>query len=104
MAGTNWKGVQVSDNGTLLYSAGLPQGEKELYDIIYFSPLNSYFLATRCNLYRKEIDDKPPYVFLEGGCGSRLGASLRSSEINQRLVVIREGRNNHSDQPKNKEN
>ena len=86
---SNWeeKGgeFQVVEGGKRIFS-GRVGGS--LNDSIYFSPLNCYFLLSSTNLYRKDIDGRPPYVFMRVVCLSPTGACLRYSKAKERLFII----------------
>ena len=61
-----------------------------LTDMVYVGFLDSYFMAYDSQLFMKRIDWKPPSLFMSLNCGMRMGASLRFSEANQRLIVTRD--------------
>ena len=72
LIGTEKKGLKLVEDGTKFYSAKLSEEAREIKDIVYFPPLNCYFFAaTSSKLYRKDIDDKPPYLFMKLNCGNR---------------------------------
>ena len=92
LIGTWKQGLRLMENGVELYSGKLP-GDRQLRDILYNPHFNCYFLALNKKLYKKEIDNKPPYVFMDVDCGWRYGAYLRYSKQQQRLIVNKDERN-----------
>ena len=62
-------------------------------DIIYCKNINAYLLALDRKIYRKDIDGGQLYLFLDINCGSSIGASLRFSDIHQRLVIPKDRTN-----------
>ena len=87
LVGTYEKGLNLVDNGTLVYSRKLSVGDSSLFDLIYIPCLNCYFLATMEKLYRKDIDDKPPYLYMGVECGLRFGACFRYSNLQEKLYI-----------------
>ena len=81
------KGLKLVEEGSLLYSHSLPVYGALLHDVIYVKPLNCYFIHFNLKLYRKDIDNKPPYIYMDLLCGSRYGACFRYSTTHQRLVI-----------------
>ena len=93
MIGTDEKGIKVIEEGAEIYSGTLPGEEAWLRDIIYISHLNCYLMADESKLYRKDIDEKPPYLLMEVKCGLRVGACFRYSNLHERLVIIKDEKN-----------
>ena len=56
-------GIGVIENSRQLYCK-LPEECRDIGDIAYIPSLNSYLIAGRNNIYRKDIDSKPPYIYL----------------------------------------
>ena len=78
------KGITLVEKRLTKYST---QVKKRLLDMIYVEDLNCYFLSYGKKLYRKDIDDNPPYVYMEVHCGLRAGACFQYSKLNKRLIV-----------------
>ena len=91
LIGSSMKGLKLHENSKGLYQAKLKGDGFLLNDIIYVKNIDSYFLAWGAGLYRKDIDDKPPYLFVDIDCGWRCGACLRYSDLNNKLFVSKEG-------------
>ena len=68
-----------------VYSDDLPP-HKPLFSVIYIEHLDCFFLSLLGNLYRKDIDDKPPYIFLELSEPFFALRHLRYSKMNRSLV------------------
>ena len=104
MIGTHFlKGIRVIEEESEVYSGKLHVRDASLYDIIYIPPVNSYFLASETKLYRKDIDDKPPYLFIDMNCGYRVGACLRYSRLHERMIINKDSRNISVIDPETKE-
>ena len=93
LIGTMKKGLRLRENGVEIYSGRLPIKDASFRDIIYIPLLDCYLIVHNNKLYRKDIDEKPPYLFMGVNCGFRQGSGLRYSKIHQRLVIIRSRRN-----------
>ena len=76
LVATQLKELKVIKNGLKLFSGLLPKDLQFLTDIIYIPTLNCYLLASSQVLYRKDIDSKPPYLFLEINCGYTVNGCL----------------------------
>ena len=87
LIGTSRNGLRLIDNGLDLYSDINRLSDDSLYDIIFISVINCYLIASYEKLYRKNIDDRPPYLYLDLKCGFRLGTYLRYSDKNYKLVI-----------------
>ena len=83
LIGTDCKGIVLVENGIQLYSGVI---EGYLSEIVYVSPLNSYLFAHFDEIYRKDVDSKPPYLFLDIDCGGK----LRYSQLLKRLIINKE--------------
>ena len=90
---TLFKGLSVFENDIQVYTGPLPGKQRSLFDTTYYPPLNCYFMASFSQLFRKDINDKPAYLFLNIWCGGRFGACLRHSNINERLFVNKDRHN-----------
>ena len=64
--GTSGKGMKTVENNKLIHSGRLPgTSTGPLLDIIYVEHLDWYLLNYNSNVYRKDIDDKPPYLYMD---------------------------------------
>ena len=84
---TDSQGLKVFEKGILVFSGELPEGDIQIFDAIYIPALNSYLLASRSELYRKDINVKRPYLYLSVECSSRYGSYFRYSKLQERLIV-----------------
>ena len=95
--------LRLRDDGVEVYSGTLTGNITYLCDIIYLpAPFNCYLLAGWHHLYRKDIDDKPPYFFMDIECSYRRGACFRYSDLNKRLIINKDGLNISLINPKTK--
>ena len=87
--GTSGNGMKVIENSKLIHSVPFPTGVlADLLDIIYIEQLDCYLLNYNDNIYRKDIDDKPPYLYMDINSNWRVRKFFRYSKVNQRLFVI----------------
>ena len=86
MIGSILKGIKVIENGLVVHKS-LCDKEDCIRDLIYIEKLDCYIMAYDWKLYRKDIDNKRPYLFIDVVCGIRFGASLRFSTLNNRLIT-----------------
>ena len=93
MIGTWQKGIKVIENCAQVFCDELNHNHERLNDMVYVKPLDSYLLAYNHKLYRKDIDDKPPYLFMDINCDCRIATCFRWSKMNQRLVVNKDHEN-----------
>ena len=91
MLGTWKRGIKVVEDDTVVYSENLPNHYGALKDMVYIEPHDYYLMDHDKKLWRKNVDDKPPSVFMDIGCGFRKGACLRYSKLNDRLFVAQNG-------------
>ena len=93
MIGTHTRGLKVIKNNLEIYSKKFSEGESDLLDMIYVDHLDSYLIYLNQRLYIKEINAKPAFVILDIGLSSKLGAFLRYSKINRRVVAFNQREN-----------
>ena len=91
LIGSSCKGLKIIENQKEIYSEILNLADGYIDDIIYANHLNCYLLHLSGKTYRKDIDQEPPYLFMDFDCGWRLGGCLKYSKRNQRLIVSKEG-------------
>ena len=89
--GTTLSGLKVIEKLNVVYSAIFSEVPRALRDIIYIEHLNCYLLNYNFKLYRKEINQDPPFIFMDLDCGYRPGKCLLYSKLNKKLIVAREG-------------
>ena len=87
------KGLKIIENGSQIFSRMLTQNYNIILDAVYIACLNCYLIASNSKLYRKDINNKPPYFFMSVQCGFKPGAYLRYSKVNQRLVINKDSTN-----------
>ena len=86
LAGSQGKGLLLVEEGSEIESRSY-LGAGKLLDIVYIPPHDCYLLALDWKLYRKDIDNSPPHVFMDLICGWRAGACFRFSNLQQRLII-----------------
>ena len=89
---TKEKGLKLFDIDSEVYSGRLPIHGAWLTDMIYIEPLDCYLLNHHHKIFRKDIDGRPPRLFMDVKCGYRVGASFRYSEVHDRLIVNKDNR------------
>ena len=90
---TDDKGLVLVKNGAQMFSGKLQKGDSSLYDVIFLPSQNSYLLISGTKIYHKIADGKPPSLYMSIKCGGRMGACLRYSTIQQRLIINQGGKN-----------
>ena len=85
--------IQLIDNGVLVYSSVLnPDRDNAcvgtFQEIVYISDLNCYLMNLEYKLFRKDIDDQDPYLFMDIECCGNEECAFRYSEVSKRLYVI----------------
>ena len=88
--GTYSKGIVLVENGSLLYCKMLGKEAEQVREITYINHLNCYLLKSNYKMYRKDIDEKPPYLYMDISCGFCPGSAFRYSNFNQRVIMIQE--------------
>ena len=91
LVATFYKGFLLIENNITIDSGMLPDEVRLLQDIIYVPCLNSYLIASPNQLYRKDINDRPPYFYMNLDEGRREFAPLRYSNLNQSLIINKMG-------------
>ena len=89
---TQTLGHILVEDGVQLYSEKI-YGDDFFMDIIYCPTVNCYFLAHPDGLQRKDIDDKPPYLFMHMKFGWSSMSCFIYSKVNQSLLAIKESLN-----------
>ena len=87
MIATECKALKLIENKILVYSSHLLIDDATLTDIVYVPYLDCYLMDYHHQIYRKDIDEMPPYLYLDVLCGYREGASFRYSSLHQRLLI-----------------
>ena len=90
--GTFGSGLRLVKNDYQIYCQRLPEKCNVIQDIVYIPCLNCYLLACLDKIYRKDIDDKPPYLWMVLACGVGQGASFVYSAPLERLIISKKGR------------
>ena len=81
------EGLIIIDEGKVIYSARFPFKKDILRDLIYIKQFDSYFMDHDNQLYRKDINDKYAYVWMNIRCGFVSGGSFAYSDLNEKLIV-----------------
>ena len=86
------RGLKLVENGTKIYSGRLPVQKAKLLDAVYILDFKAYFLCYDSKIYRKDIDRRPAYLWMDITIGNAVGNSLVYSKMNKRLVVAYMGK------------
>ena len=89
MIGTKRKGVKLIEGNNQLYSGRLPVENGLLVDIIYVQHLNCYLVHHDYKIYRKDVNDQPPYLYMKIKIALRIGSSFRYSKIHERVIIAK---------------
>ena len=88
---THKDGFSHMENRCLVYQGELPGADNWVDDLVFVRHLDCYLMVSYNKIYRKDMDDEPPYEYLEQKVASRTGSCMLYSEINQRLIVHKRG-------------
>ena len=89
MIGNTKKGLKLFEDRVEVFARAWTEGLK-LFDIIYINHQNCYLLCTNEALYRKDIDDKPPYAILTLNYYDWAQIKVRYSQKSKRLITTRD--------------
>ena len=91
LVATSRRGIKVVEGGSTVFSRRVSKSDY-LVDAIYIPHHNFYLFASADDLFRKDIDSKPPYLFMDARCdsGLRSGISFKYSNLHQRLIICKE--------------
>ena len=92
MMGTLQFLVQVIEKGKSIFSETIRSSRYGIKDIVYFRPLNCYLISMSQAIYRKDIDGKHPYRYMNIDCGSKDGACFAVSQGHKKLLVNKDWR------------
>ena len=93
LIGTQRKGLILMEDGAEAFVGNLPVKYGSLLGIIYYLPLKCYLLAHDDRVYKKDLNSRPVYLFINIQCGKRAGGCSRYSNLQQRLDVNRDEEN-----------
>ena len=94
LIGTYGESLLLKENGKEIFTGkALYLNWTTLRDIVYIPTNNYYLLSMNTQLYRKDIDNRAPYLYMKLPCGHRVGACLRYSTLNRRLLMAKGYRN-----------
>ena len=89
MVGTVYASLLVVENGRMIFLEDLRHSLTPILgDIQYYKPLNCYLLCMKRFLYRKDIDNKMPYIFMKVEISNWFSSYLNYSPIHHRIVTI----------------
>ena len=78
--------LKVIKNGKEIYSELPPDLCSVICPSVYVDTLDCFFFIQKNNLYRKDIDDQPPRIYLGLGPDTTSPSKLWYSSVNQRLI------------------
>ena len=89
LIGSTVKGLMVFNHGSQVYSKKFKSYESIL-DAQYIETKHCYLLCMDKDIYRKDIDNKDPYIFVfsRGRFGTYTGLSFRYSPLNDFLAAV----------------
>ena len=94
MIGSSFLEFRLFENSILIYSEEVMKEESyKLHDIIYVDHLDCYFLLINFKIYRKDIDEKPPYLWMDVRSGGKAGYCFRYSKMNRRFLITKDSCN-----------
>ena len=86
---TDGQGLKVVEDSVEIYSKSFPGNKNIRNSINYREDLNCYLLNFNYQIYRKEIDDRHPYFFMDLYCVLKPGISRSHSELNTRFILAK---------------
>ena len=93
LIGTDYKDHMLIEKGVQLYLSNLGDSVECLKDIVYIPHQDCYLMIHKDKLYRKDINRKPAYLYLDLRCGYRYGSGFRYSTLNKRLIMPTNNKN-----------
>ena len=84
------KGLKLIESGIQLYQGLLPIPNAWLKDAIYIEHKNCYLFDYNSKIYIKDVNELPPYEFMNLNSGYRIGSCLLYSEYCKRLFVAKD--------------
>ena len=93
LIGTNKTGLKLIENETMIFSKSFEVENKRLNDIVYISHFDSYFLGLGNQIYRKNIDESPAFLYFDVGVAARISSCFRYSDLHQRLIITKDKEN-----------
>ena len=85
--GTYDKGLIIIQDGEEVLRSELNAPDNQILEIQYCQVLDCYFLNIKCRLFKKDINEEPPYPFLGLWCPFEYSKSIRISNKNKRMLV-----------------
>ena len=86
---TSHKGLIIIEKDEVVYQGLLPNPKALVKDTIYIPPLNCYLIEHNGKVYRKNLDEKDPYIYLDWNCGKTHNCSFLYSNKNKRLILLK---------------
>ena len=90
MIATYGRGLKVILNNTQIYSAKLPRKVALINQILYAGHLDCFFLQNESHLYRKDLDDQPPYIYMDMSHLGWFRSLIRYSSVNKKLITFKD--------------
>ena len=87
LIGTHQKGIILVKNGQEVYVENLPEKGERLWDMVYASGQDCYFMCHNGKLYKKTNDQLPPTLVATLEFGFRVGACMKYSPKKDKLIV-----------------
>ena len=91
--GTHFGGLVVTENNVRIYSERFSSQNKSLNSIIYIEHLNCYLLHHENQIFRKDINNQQPFLFIDVTFSFRPGGCFRYSKVNRKLIIVKDRKN-----------
>ena len=96
LIGTDQGGIELIEEVITIYSERLSTEQKDskahLRGLIYIADLDCYFMAYNDKLYRKDINNQAPYLYIDTKIGHLPGKTFQYSDIHQSLFANNNGK------------
>ena len=87
---TSTKGMILTEGGKVIYQGFLPYEDAMFMDVVYIPSLYCYLIDLGSRIYRKNVDDQPPYEYLDCCWRNKAGCSFLYSDQHDKLVFFEE--------------
>ena len=90
LIGTKGRGLKMVEDGKEIFTSNPSSSFRSLLGMIYIETKDYYLMGFSGKIYRKNIDSKDPYLFIDLKVGVRIGACFRFSKLNNRLIATKD--------------
>ena len=85
--GNNHNWLKLYEDNNQLYFENLRDSRITIKGLVYIDFLDCYLLGYNDAIYRKDVDDKAPYLYINLSCGQNSRDWFTYSKLNQRLIA-----------------